>query len=320
MATICRHVVKESFLRSRTAYSLHLLSTPRRLLSRKGSLRMSNGGWNLNDTVVKPVGFALAVGCAGLGAAAYVDSRLFPWFDIGYERRQLERARRSTANHLLRKPLDEIQKLRCMWDELSDGKQLFICLTTVNAIVFSLWHIPSTRLHNFMRRYFLHEPASGGRLQMLGSTLSHVSVPHILVNSYVLYTFSEPITRQLGTPQLLGFSLCAGLSASVASLLHSYIIKCQIGGLGISGVIMGWMSFFALSNPDAQFSLIFLPMVPISAVTALGGLVAFDVAGLILGWRTLGHAAHLGGVVFGGVYQQYGQDIYHRICQIIYIL
>ena len=48
-----------------------------------------------------------------------------------------------------------------------------------------------------------------------------------------------------------------------------------------------------------EISLIFLPMFSLPAIQALGGLVLFDCVGLMLGWKALGHAAHLSGVACG---------------------
>ena len=45
--------------------------------------------------------------------------------------------------------------------------------------------------------------------------------------------------------------------------------------------------------------IIFFPFVPIAAGHALKGLIALDLAGVMLKWRFLDHSAHLGGTLFG---------------------
>ena len=42
-------------------------------------------------------------------------------------------------------------------------------------------------------------------------------------------------------------------------------------------------------------------------VQGLAAMMAVDAAGLMLGWRVLGHAAHLGGAIFGLAYCYYGK-------------
>ncbi|KAI0316519.1 hypothetical protein OF83DRAFT_1126254 [Amylostereum chailletii] len=43
---------------------------------------------------------------------------------------------------------------------------------------------------------------------------------------------------------------------------------------------------------------------------ALSGALAFDLAGLVFGWRRFDHAAHVGGALFGACYHAYGFAIW----------
>jgi uncharacterized membrane protein YedE/YeeE len=44
--------------------------------------------------------------------------------------------------------------------------------------------------------------------------------------------------------------------------------------------------------------------------------MCMDVAGLVLGWQVFGHAAHLGGAVFGLGYGLVGVPAYQHLCKL----
>ena len=50
-------------------------------------------------------------------------------------------------------------------------------------------------------------------------------------------------------------------------------------GLGLSGILMGLVAADTIANPDMTLLLFFV--VPVPAITALFGLVAIDVAGVL---------------------------------------
>ena len=93
-----------------------------------------------------------------------------------------------------------------------------------------------------------------------------------------------------------------GFASWVAGVVSSYHPKLRVlkmPALGASGAVLGLVSFTTFARPGMEISLIFLPMTAIPAIQALGGLVALDCIGLVLGWKALGHAAHLTGVACG---------------------
>ncbi|EEC09320.1 conserved hypothetical protein [Ixodes scapularis] len=71
-------------------------------------------------------------------------------------------------------------------------------------------------------------------------------------------------------------------------------------------------STMCVQYPDAQLAIIFLPFFTFSAGMALKAIVTMDVAGILLKWQLLDHAAHLGGSIFGIVYILYGQEVWKR--------
>ena len=73
--------------------------------------------------------------------------------------------------------------------------------------------------------------------------------------------------------------------------------------MGASGAIYGIMVGFAFMLPDAELSLIFLP-IPIKAKFFVPIIVAFDLFSGVTGYSIFGggniaHFAHVGGAIFG---------------------
>ena len=122
---------------------------------------------------------------------------------------------------------------------------------------------------------------------------------HFFINMYCLYTFSQFSANVLGKEQFLALYLCSGLFGSLASYLFKTQQLSNSMTVGASAAILGLLANTSLLAPNAQFSIIFLPFIKFSAQYFLYGILAFDAAGIALGWRVMDHAAHLGGTLFG---------------------
>ena len=136
------------------------------------------------------------------------------------------------------------------------------------------------------------------------------------------------------TPHLLAFFATAGVFAAtvshvvsavrfrrIATLLGYTVAKSTVGqsaSLGASGAVYSALVMSALAFPDAKVGLIFLPFFSVPIGMGVAGLVAADVAGIVLGWRRFDHAAHLAGAAFGWCYFNYGVSIWERIKRILW--
>jgi len=145
---------------------------------------------------------------------------------------------------------------------------------------------------------------------MLLSTFSHYSPLHLGLNMYVLWSFTGTLIDHLmGPEQYVGFYLTAGVMASWAGYAHRALMKKPTFALGASGAILGILTYTCVRIPNAELSIVFLPFFTFSAQTALVGIIGIDLVGLLLGWRYLDHAAHLGGRIFGIWYAMYGEKL-----------
>ncbi|XP_029929632.1 presenilin-associated rhomboid-like protein A, mitochondrial [Myripristis murdjan] len=197
------------------------------------------------------------------------------------------------------------------WSSLTEGQRTVTGIIAINAVVLCCWRIPS--MQRSMIKYFTSNPASKTQcLPMVLSSFSHYSIIHMVANMYVLWTFSSSIVSLLGREQFLAVYLSAG----VISTMVSYMCKTATGrlhpSLGASGAVMTVLAAVCAKVPEAKLGIILLPMVTFTAGNALKALVAIDTAGLILGWRLLDHAAHLGGALFGVWYVAYGHKLIWR--------
>lgn len=66
-------------------------------------------------------------------------------------------------------------------------------------------------------------------------------------------------------------------------------------------------------NPNGKVYLVFLPGQEFEMRQVVPLLIGFDFLGLVLGWRVLDHAAHLGGALYGWLYTNYGYQWWSKI-------
>ncbi|XP_047449182.1 presenilins-associated rhomboid-like protein, mitochondrial [Mugil cephalus] len=200
------------------------------------------------------------------------------------------------------------KEINLWWNGLSEGQRTVTGIIAANVIVFCCWRLPP--LQHLMVRYFTANPASKTLCSpMLLSTFSHFSFFHMAANMYVLWSFSSSVVSMMGREQFMAVYLSAG----VISTFFSYVCKTATGrfgpSLGASGAIMTVLAAVCTKMPEAKLAIIFLPMFTFTAGNALKAIVAVDTAGLVLGWRFLDHAAHLGGALFGIWYILFGHEL-----------
>ncbi|XP_057288960.1 presenilins-associated rhomboid-like protein, mitochondrial isoform X1 [Pezoporus wallicus] len=255
--------------------------------------------------LVKPFLFAVGFTGSAFGSAAIwqyesLKSRVQSYF---------EEARADWFDKMRPQKRGDFRKqVNSWWNSLTEGQRTVTGIIAANVFVFCLWRLPGMR--RFMFTYFTSDPSSRALCSpMLLSTFSHFSLFHMAANMYVLWSFSSSIVSLLGCEQFLAVYLSAG----VISTFVSYVAKMATGrfepSLGASGAIMTVLAAVCTKMPEAKLAIIFLPMFTFTAGSALKAIIAFDSAGLALGWRLFDHAAHLGGALFGMWYVTYGHEL-----------
>ncbi|CCG81134.1 Uncharacterized protein C13E7.11 [Taphrina deformans PYCC 5710] len=187
-------------------------------------------------------------------------------------------------------------------------------LIAVNLAVFATHQVlpyvrvpgPLTRL---VGRYGTVHPvrAHTTPASVLTSGFSHSEVWHLGLNMVGLYTIGSALFDLLGRNQFLAFygsSICWSSMAQLAAGVYAARRRgtSPRGSLGASGGIYALLGVVAWYAPTSSVYLIFLPFVPIQLGYAFTGMIALDTLGLVRGWHTFGHAAHLAGGLGGLLY------------------
>lgn len=155
---------------------------------------------------------------------------------------------------------------------------------------------------------------------LLTSAFSHRDIGHFVFNMIALFTFGNLLAISgVGRFHVLAAGLGSALVGSLASLYHQWPRQAPqkrdvwgaFGGgrtrvlmqnLGASGLVMGLGATATCLMPFAPMRLIFMPLIPIPLFVLT--LVYFGVDAFFLdrGQTGIGHAAHMGGTVFGAIY------------------
>ncbi|KAJ1812956.1 hypothetical protein LPJ56_003634 [Coemansia sp. RSA 2599] len=198
------------------------------------------------------------------------------------------------------------------WYSLSSGERCVYAITGINAVVFGMWQIP--RLLPIMARCFLHDPRNGLSYTLLTSTFSHREVWHFLFNSIALVSFGSSLANLIGPEHFTAFYLSAGVFSSLASHLLSPLRPALIlPSLGASGAVYAVVGSVMMLFPHSKIALIFLPFLPLTISQAFPALMAYDLAGAVLGWQSFNHIAHLGGGLFGIAYIEWFAGQWQRL-------
>lgn len=194
------------------------------------------------------------------------------------------------------------------WNELADGGKIFWGICAANVFVFLCWRYPP--LQSTMMKYFCSSPVARAVCwPMFLSTFSHYAPLHLIMNMYVLNSFSAITSSTLGPEQFLAFYLAGGVVSSFMSNTFKLLTRTVGPSLGASGAIMAMLGYFCTKYPDAKLGIVFIPNMPFSADTALKAVMLLDLSGIIFRWKLFDHAAHLGGALFGIFYALIGQSV-----------
>ncbi|GAB3007070.1 rhomboid family intramembrane serine protease [Niabella terrae] len=123
---------------------------------------------------------------------------------------------------------------------------------------------------------------------------------HILFNMFTLWMFGRILENVWGSKRFLIFYMICGLGAAAAHLAMQYLLGDDTLAIGASGAVFGVLVAFALTFPNTELYLMFIP-VPVKAKWAILGLIALDLFGGVSRYSgdNVAHYAHLGGALTG---------------------
>lgn len=203
-------------------------------------------------------------------------------------------------------------------------------LIGLNAAVFGVWQYAKYTKDRTLTRWLhlnatLSEPvlATGKYYHtLITSAFSHRDLPHFIFNMVSLHAFGSALVfaPHITALQTATVAIGSALASSFAFLYHQQTSKpaasrakknpfssgynqvaVQTVGLGASGVVMGLSAVTTCLMPLAPMRFMFIPVsLPLFVLT--GAYYGIDMYYLHDSSSRVGHAAHLGGAVFGAVY------------------
>ena len=139
---------------------------------------------------------------------------------------------------------------------------------------------------------------------------SETHVIHIICNMVALFFLGRLVSRTLGEREFLWVYLAAAIFAGIVQICSMSLIRSdgQDWTLGASGAVSAVFVLFAMHFPRVK--LYIFGLVPVEARVLLGLVAAYDGLGFlglvpsvpVPSGASVGHAAHLGGMIFGFLY------------------
>ncbi len=131
------------------------------------------------------------------------------------------------------------------------------------------------------------------------SIFLHESFWHFLNNVIGLYLFGTIVSDLIGNRRVLPVYLLGGLVGNALYLISAQIPQFNIGyyALGASGAIMALAGTALVLAPDYRVMLFLLGEVKLKYIVLV--IVLLDLVGIANQSNTGGHAAHIGGFLFG---------------------
>lgn len=182
-------------------------------------------------------------------------------------------------------------------------------------------HRNAAPLERLLRNFFnsLTNYREGRWWNLLTATIMHRTTWHFMMNMICLWEWGTTVVSLLGAPALVVTWVGAGVFASAAGLIYDKMIEnktarskangslseddakihVQYGGLGASGSIFGIFALLTCMGPHVSMS---IPMQRrlYPSWWLLAGSAGFSAAAMQFEWLPdVGHAAHLGGMLFG---------------------
>lgn len=129
---------------------------------------------------------------------------------------------------------------------------------------------------------------------------------HLLVNLFAYLSFGPTLVQTFATcnwnlwPLVVGAAFCSS---------HVFLLCSRGGGgcMGLSGVTLAFLAFFAQLFPKRELGVMLAGIIPVrmQAQVALYGLLVWSLIGSLFQKKSrVAHSAHLGGLLYGMGYYE----------------
>lgn len=151
-------------------------------------------------------------------------------------------------------------------------------------------------------RYIFHvHPIKAHKdyIRLISSGFLHSGPLHLLLNMYVLWLFGRYLEFRIGPVGYLFVYFAALIGGSLWSLMENHRNPLY-RALGASGAVSGVVIAFCMFEPFTMLSFFFIPMPALVFAVLYIGISAY-LSTNHPGLGNIGHDAHLGGALVGGV-------------------
>jgi len=143
----------------------------------------------------------------------------------------------------------------------------------------------------------------GAAWQAVTYMFLHGGIMHLLFNMFALWVFGSEVERSMGPRRYAVFWFFCGIGAGLCSLVAAW--GSPVSVVGASGAIFGVLLAYGVFFPDRPVTLLLFLVVPVTLTARWLVAIFAGVEALILlsqNGRGAGHVAHLGGLVFAGIF------------------
>ena len=136
--------------------------------------------------------------------------------------------------------------------------------------------------------------------QFVTAIFLHANFPHLFFNMFALFLFGPYLENLIGSKRFLLVYFISGIFGNLAFFLLDPYSK--IPAVGASGAIYGILGTLAILQP---YQIIYLYYVPVPMILAAILWFIISVIGILGPPTSIGHQAHLAGLLFGFVFGSY---------------
>lgn len=148
--------------------------------------------------------------------------------------------------------------------------------------------------------------------QLVTFNFIHAGFMHLLFNMLVMYFFAGELEKKWGPRRFILFLTVCGIGSGI-SMLFTGIDTWVVGA---SGIVFGILLAFGVTYPERRVLLWFTLPIKVKWLVIIIGVVEL-IASVTSRNTGIAHLAHLGGMVFGGLFLYYDR-VYMNVRQKYY--
>jgi membrane associated rhomboid family serine protease len=195
------------------------------------------------------------------------------------------------------------------WENRTSGWSAVTWIIVINAAAYLLQMLGGVRFE----AWFMLDPEAVlhgqvWRLTTYDFLHDRFGIWHILFNMYILYITGRDLEARRGSREFVAFYLVAGVISGAIFCLWSIFLGHVSPAIGASGAVSAVMIVYALTHPHEVWRIWGILPIPVWVIAALTVILDLHPMLLQLSGEAfddgVAHSAHIGGIVFGALYQR----------------